>query len=67
MFVGNKTEENVPQVLLFHSDDGLKWNYVSVLAYDKDGKLGTMWECPDFFKLDDQYVLITSPQDIQAE
>lgn len=65
--VGNKTEENVPQVLLFHSEDGLKWNYVSVLAYDKDGKLGTMWECPDFFKLDDQYVLITSPQDIQAD
>ena len=24
MVVGNKTEENVPQVLLFHSEDGLK-------------------------------------------
>ena len=22
-----------------------------------------MWECPDFFKLEDKWILITSPQD----
>ena len=26
-----------------------------------------MWECPDFFKLDGKYVLLTSPQDMLAE
>jgi beta-fructofuranosidase len=26
-----------------------------------------MWECPDFFPLDGSYVLLTSPQEMQAE
>ena len=66
MVVGNKTEEGIPQVVLFHSKDGFVWNYVSVLATSKDNTLGTMWECPDFFSLDKEYILITSPQDLQA-
>ena len=37
-----------------------------MLAKDNEGKLGTMWECPDFFCLDGEYVLITSPQDLCA-
>ena len=49
MVVGNKTDQGVAQVVLFHSEDAIKWNYVSVLASDRDGTLGTMWECPDFF------------------
>lgn len=66
MVVGNKTEDGVPQVVLFHSVDLREWHYVSVLAKDKTGNLGTMWECPDFFCLDGEYVLITSPQDLYA-
>ena len=66
MVVGNKTDESVPQVVLFHSEDAMEWHYVSVLASDRDGKLGTMWECPDFFCLDGQYVLMASPQDMSA-
>lgn len=66
MVVGNKTDGGVPQVVLFHSEDAIAWQYVSVLASDKDGKLGTMWECPDFFRLEGEYVLITSPQDLCA-
>ncbi len=67
MAVGNKTDKGVPQVVLFHSEDAIKWHYVSVLASDRDGILGTMWECPDFFCLDGEYVLITSPQDLCAD
>lgn len=66
MVVGNKTNEGIPQVVLFHSEDMTKWKYVSVLAKDNEGILGTMWECPDFFCLDGEYVLITSPQDLCA-
>ena len=51
---------------MFHSKDMKEWHYVSVLAKDKEKKLGTMWECPDFFKLDGEYILITSPQDMCA-
>lgn len=66
MVVGNKTNDGIPQVVLFHSDDLSKWHYVSVLARDREGNLGTMWECPDFFCLDGKYVLVASPQDLCA-
>ena len=66
MVVGNKTEDGVPQVVMFSSEDLKEWKYVSVLASDEEGKYGSMWECPDFFLLDGEYVLITSPQDISA-
>lgn len=66
MVVGNKTIEGTPQVVLFHSEDLKKWKFVSVLAKDNEGKLGTMWECPDFFCLNGEYVLITSPTDMCA-
>lgn len=66
MVVGNKTDDGIPQVVLFHSEDLKEWHYVSVLARDREGKLGTMWECPDFFCLDGEYVLVASPQDLCA-
>lgn len=48
MAVGNKTKDGIPQVVLFHSEDMAKWQYVSVLAKDRERTLGGMWECPDF-------------------
>lgn len=66
MAVGNKTKDGIPQVVLFHSEDMAKWQYVSVLAKDRERTLGGMWECPDFFRLDGEYVLLTSPQDMRA-
>ncbi|MCI8307474.1 MAG: glycoside hydrolase family 32 protein [Lachnospiraceae bacterium] len=66
MVAGNKTVEGVPQIVLFRSEDLREWQYVSVLAKDRDGRLGTMWECPDFFYIDGRYVLIASPQDMRA-
>ena len=67
MIAGNKTIDGVPQVVLFRSEDLRDWHYVSVLAKDRCGRLGTMWECPDFFYMDGQYVLIASPQDMRAD
>lgn len=67
MVVGNKTDDGKPHVVLFHSEDAISWEYVSVLAKDDTGMLGTMWECPDFFCLDGAYVLITSPQNLSAD
>lgn len=67
LLAGNKTEDGVPQVILFHSDNLTNWKYVSVLARDNTGDYGTMWECPDFFNLDGQHILIASPQDMMAD
>lgn len=63
---GNKNEKQNGQVVLFASEDLRNWRYVSVLA-DNRGKYGSMWECPDFFALGGKYVLVVSPQDIQAD
>ena len=56
LVVGNKTNDGKPQVVLFHSKDMYDWRYVSVLAEDVTGKYGTMWECPDFFEINGQYI-----------
>jgi len=67
MLAGNKTCDGTAQVVLFHSDNLTDWKYVSVLAKDSAGQFGSMWECPDFFELDGNHVLIISPQDMQAD
>lgn len=61
--VGNRPADDSGQILLFTSPDGFKWSFKKVLAANNN-RYGKMWECPDFFKLDGKWVLITSPQDM---
>ena len=65
LVAGNRKSDGLGQVVLFRSPDLKEWQYVTVLA-ENDGTYGTMWECPDFFELDNQNVLIVSPQDMRA-
>ena len=67
LVVGNKNKDEKGQVVLFSSDDLENWKFETVLAENTTGKIGTMWECPDFFELDDSYFLICSPQNMRAE
>ena len=67
LVVGNKNKDEKGQVVLFSSDDLENWKFETVLAENTTGKIGTMWECPDFFELDDSYFLICSPQNMKAE
>ena len=48
------------QALLYRSDDFLHWEFVNILAESR-GEWGYMWECPDFFQLEDKFVLMFSP------
>lgn len=48
------------KALLYRSGDLRRWRYVGVMA-ESDGSLGTMWECPDVFPLEDKWVLMFSP------
>ncbi|MBR0353766.1 MAG: glycoside hydrolase family 32 protein [Oscillospiraceae bacterium] len=61
--VGVRTEDQSGATLLYGSDDGLRWHYEATLdrSYNEFGK---MWECPDFFELDGEQLLLTSPQDM---
>ena len=52
-------------VLLFRSDDLLQWRFVNVMAQSR-GEWGSMWECPDFFELDGEEVLLFSPIGVGA-
>ena len=67
LVVGNKNKDEKGQVVLFSSDDLENWKFETILAENTTGKIGTMWECPDFFELDDSYFLICSPQNMKAE
>ncbi|MBQ3078430.1 MAG: glycoside hydrolase family 32 protein [Clostridia bacterium] len=46
------------RVLLYRSTDLLHWSYMGVLF--RDASLTTVMECPDFFPLGDEYVLMFS-------
>ena len=61
--VGNRPADGSGQILLYTSPDGFKWSFKKVLAANCN-RIGKMWECPDFFELDGQWILLTSPQDM---
>ncbi|MDY4973249.1 MAG: GH32 C-terminal domain-containing protein [Erysipelotrichaceae bacterium] len=66
MVAGNKSLDGIPQILLYASDDCLKWEFVSILAKDIERKYGSMWECPDLLEVDGQRILIVSAENISA-
>ncbi len=67
MIIGNKNTDQKGQVILFSSKDLENWQFETILAENNTGKIGTMWECPDFFELDGKHFLICSPQNMKAE
>lgn len=64
--VGGCDKNGLGRILLYSGLDGFSWRFESILA-ENDGRLGRMWECPDFFHLDGQAVLLVSPQDMLPE
>ncbi len=60
---GTRDKDRNGALLLFSSPDGFAWRFESVLVKN-DGRLGRMWECPDFFRLDGKAVVLVSPQDM---
>ncbi len=63
--IGNRTDDGSGAILLFHSEDGYKWRFVSILDRCHN-EYGKMWECPDFFALGGKDVIMTSPQDMSS-
>lgn len=64
MVVGARVAET-GEVQLYRSDDLRQWQDAGVLAQAGEG-MGFMWECPDFFRLNDSVVLMFSPQGMTA-
>lgn len=62
----NRREDKTGAVLLFQSEDGFDWSFHSILQSCR-GEYGEMWECPDFFSIDDKSVLVVSPMNMQKQ
>lgn len=62
----NRGKDGSGDVLLFESDDGFHWKRSSIL-YSCGYRFGSMWECPDFFRLDGKDILIHSVMEMRAK
>jgi beta-fructofuranosidase len=65
MVIGSQ-KDNLGRVVLYESNDLISWTYKGVLA-ESTGKLGYMFECPDFFELAGKHILLFSPQGIEPQ
>ncbi len=63
---GSRNADGSGQIALFYSDNLTDWHFGSILDQSRN-QLGKMWECPDFFALDDSQILLVSPQDMLAD
>lgn len=66
MVLGARTTDNKGCILLYKSDNLYNWEFVSVPSGKQDN-MGYMWECPDIFKLDNNDILMFSPQGIDPK
>ena len=62
--IANMKEDGLGQVLMYRSRDCFTWKYWKPLIQN-DGRFGRMWECPDFFELDGQWMFMVSPMDMK--
>jgi beta-fructofuranosidase len=63
--VGSRHADKSGQILLYKSKDLRDWSFVTILDRSEN-KIGCMWECPDFFNLDGNDIIIISPQEVKA-
>lgn len=60
----NRTEDGSGAVLKYKSKDGFHWAYEETI--DRcNNEYGKMWECPDFFELENHPVLVVSPLEME--
>ncbi|PMC39280.1 sucrose-6-phosphate hydrolase [Bacillus sp. UMB0899] len=65
MVLGNRVDQ-LGNVILYESTNLVDWEYKGDIARST-GKMGYMFECPDFFELDGKHILLFSPQGIEPE
>ncbi|GIP46253.1 invertase [Paenibacillus sp. J45TS6] len=52
--------------VMYHSPDLIEWTFEGEIVTKLD-QFGYMWECPDYFEMDNQGVLLFSPQGVSPE
>ncbi|MBP2028965.1 beta-fructofuranosidase [Acetoanaerobium pronyense] len=66
MVLGARDINNKGQIILYQSYDLENWDFKSIFAGPYEN-LGYMWECPDFFSLDEKEILLISPQGLKPD
>lgn len=66
LVIGAQRVNKTGCVVLYSSADLLTWEFEGEIKTKLDS-FGYMWECPDYFELQDQGVLIFSPQGLEPE
>lgn len=64
--IGAQRENETGCVLLYSSSDFKNWKLEGEIKTELE-QFGYMWECPDYFELDNQGVLVFSPQGLEAK
>lgn len=64
--IGAQRTDMTGCVCLLSSSDLMEWHFEGELATKLDF-FGFMWECPDYFEMDNHGVLIFSPQGLEPE
>ncbi len=64
--VGSRSEDDSGELVLFESSDCFNWEYKTVVDRCCN-EYGKMWECPDYFPLDNKQILIVSPQEMEGD
>lgn len=60
MVIGSRIQDVGGAVFLYRSSDLLTWEYLHPLLIGDKKRNGGIWECPNFFKLGDKWVLLVS-------
>lgn len=64
--IGAQRENQTGTSVLYHSTDALNWSLVGEIQTQLP-EFGYMWECPDYFELSGQGILLFSPQGLTAQ
>lgn len=64
MVLGARTKEDKGEVLVYESEDLDRWNHIR--TFETMAKFGYMWECPDLFEINGQWILMACPQGLEG-
>ncbi|UXH43214.1 sucrose-6-phosphate hydrolase [Rossellomorea vietnamensis] len=68
MMLGAQREDKTGAIIVYESKDALDWSFKGELRLDLDlPESCYMLECPDYFKINGQDVLVVSPQGLEAK
>ncbi len=65
MVLGARTKDDRGEILVYESEDKLHWTHINTITTPE--VFGYMWECPDLFCVDGQYIVSMSPQGVTRQ